>query len=200
MGNFSFEHQLSQSMQQEEANIIAMSFNPYTDRLARDIRNSLSSALVDELTGNTGPSLVAVASDWLATDPGTVYQTYIKNQLKLYHQAVDEIKARQESDPRYQAILLWNLGLFFELHELLETIWNDSREPERSALKGWIQAAAVYVHLHRGKDDIARRLARRAKNHLHNGRSCLEFISNLDRLIEALANPTDAAPKLLPLR
>ena len=143
-----------------------MSFNPYTDRLARDIRNSLSSALVDELTGNTGTSLATVASDWLSTAPGTVYQAYIKNQLKLYHRAIDEIKASQVTDPRYKALLLWNLGLFFELHELLETIWNGSREPERSALKGWIQAAAVYVHANRGKGDIARRLARRAENHL----------------------------------
>ena len=54
-------------------------------------------------------------------------------------------------DPRYQAIYLWNLELFFEMHELLETIWLKTPEPERSALKGLIRAAGVYYHFKRGK-------------------------------------------------
>jgi len=45
------------------------------------------------------------------------------------------------------------------MHELLETIWHQSRDPERSALKGWIQAAGVYVHFQRGKKDVACSLA-----------------------------------------
>ena len=84
------------------------------------------------------------------------------------------------------------------MHELLETLWQKTREPERSALKGWIQAAGVYVHFHRGKVDAARSLARKAEKHLRKGRRFLGFISNLDQLIEALADPTDVAPKLLP--
>jgi len=175
-----------------------MIFDPYSNRLARDIRNSLSSALVDELTGNAPGSLSAVADDWLATAPGPEYQTYIKNRLALFHQAMDHINAEQIKDTRFQSICLWNLGLFFEMHELLETIWQKSREPERSALKGWIQAAGVYVHFHRGKVDVAGKLARKAKKHLRNGRTQLDFISNIDQLIDALEKGTEIAPKLLP--
>ena len=84
------------------------------------------------------------------------------------------------------------------MHELLETIWQNAREPERSALKGWIQAAGVYIHFQRGKVDAARSLARRAEMHLRKGRSYLGFIANLDQLIEAVADPTNVAPKIIP--
>lgn len=173
-------------------------FDPYTDRLARDIRNSLSSALVQEINWDAAGSLMTTADVWLAKAPASIYQTYIKDRLVLYGRAIDEIRNDQIEDTRLQAICLWNLGLFFEMHELLETIWHQSRDPERSALKGWIQAAGVYVHFQRGKVDAARGLAKRAVKHLRNGRGCLNFIANLDELIEAVAEPTDSAPLILP--
>jgi hypothetical protein len=172
-------------------------FDPYSDRMARNIRNSLSSALVKELTGNGNGAVSAVADSWLATTTAPIYRLYIDSRLVLYRQVIGEIRASRLSDPRYQAICLWNLGLFFEVHELLENLWQRSREPERSALKGWIQAAGAYVHFQRGKVDAARSLARRAEMHLRKGRRFLKFIANLDRLIEALADPTEGAPKIL---
>jgi predicted metal-dependent hydrolase len=175
-------------------------FDPYSDRLARDIRNSLSSALVNELTGNTDSNLSVEADDWLSKAPAPIYQAYIRKRLSIYRRAISEIQAGQVVDPRFQAIYLWNLGLFFEMHELLETIWLKAPEPERSALKGLIQAAGVYEHFNRGKKDAARSLARKAEMHLSIGRSFLGFISNLDQLIEAVADPSDVAPKILPVR
>lgn len=175
-------------------------FDPYNDRLARDIRNSLSSALTKELTGNANGLLSAVAEDWKVMASAPKYKTYVESRLAVYRRAIDEIRARQVIDTRYQAIYLWNLGLFFEMHELIETIWLKAHEPERSALKGWIQAAGVYIHFKRGKVDVARSLARRAQMYLREGRSYLGFISNLDQLIEALADPTDVTPQILPVQ
>ena len=174
-------------------------FDPHSDRLARDIRNSLSSALVKELTGDDNGFLLAVADGWLEKALSSTYRTFIESRLALYHQAIDKIRSDQVKDIRHQSICLWNLGLFFEMHELLETMWQKSREPERSALKGWIQAAGVYVHYQRGNVDAARSLAKRAEMHLRNGRSYLGFISNLDQFIEAVADPTEVAPKILPV-
>ena len=175
-------------------------FDPYRDRLARDIRNGLSSALVQEITGEAAGSLSRQAEVWLAKAPGPLYQTYVQSRMGLYGRALDEIRAHQMVDTRYQAICLWNLGLFFEMHELLETIWLQSRNPERSALKGLIQAAGVYVHVQRGKEIAAQGLANRAVRHLLQGRRCLAFIANLDEIIEALSSPTVAAPQMLPAR
>jgi hypothetical protein len=175
-------------------------FDPYRDRLARDIRNALSSALVKEIAGEAPGSLLKLADVWLSKGPAPLYQTYIHTRMGLYGQALDEIRTHQLVDTRYQAICLWNLGLFFEMHELLETLWLHRRDPERSALKGLIQAAGVYVHFQRGKEAAAQSLAQRAATHLRNGRSCLAFIANLDDLIEALANPRAIAPHLIPDR
>jgi len=175
-------------------------FDPYRDRLARDIRNGLSSALVKEITGKAPGSVLRQADVWLAKAPPPLYQTYIQTRIGLYGKALNEIRAHQMVDTRYQAVCLWNLGLFFEMHELLETIWLHSRDPERAALKGLIQAAGAYVHFQRGKQTAAQRLAKRAATHLRDGRSCLGFIANLDELIEALAEPTGIAPKLISIR
>ena len=175
-------------------------FDPYNDRLARDIRNSLSSALTKELIGDADGVLSAVTDGWKEMALAPIYQSYITSREAFYRRAISEIRTSQVVDPRYQAIYLWNLELFFEMHELLETVWRNAVEPERSALKGWIQAAGVYVHFQRGKVDAARNLARRAEKHLRKGRSFLSFISNLDQLIEAVSDPSDAAPKILYLQ
>jgi hypothetical protein len=172
-------------------------FDPYSDWLARNIHNSLSSALVKDLTGEATDALSVAADVWLAKSLARIYQTYIESRSALYRSVIDEMKACQVTDIRYQAIYLWNRDLFFEMHELLETIWHQSRDPERSALKGWIQAAGVYVLFQRGKVNAARGLAKRAANHLQNGRSCLGFIANLDELMAAVADPADGAPKLV---
>ena len=177
-----------------------MVFDPYNDRLARDIRNSLSSALVEELSGSDDGVLSTAANNWLDMSLAPGHKTYIESRMALYRRAIDDIRADQVSDPRFQAIYLWNLGLFFEMHELLETVWLKAREPERSALKGWIQAAGVYEHFLRGKKDAARGLGRRAEMHLRKGRDFLGFISNLDQLIEAVADPTDAVPQIIPVQ
>jgi hypothetical protein len=173
-------------------------FDPYNDRLARDIRNRLSSAFIGELSGDGDVSLSAMADDWLVKVTDPIYQRYIQDRLAFYWRAIDRIRADRIIDPRFQAIHLWNLGLFFEMHELLETIWHETSGPEHSALKGWIQAAGVYVHFQRGQKDAARSLAQRAARHLRENRVCLEFIANLGQLIEALADPTDVAPQILP--
>ena len=175
-------------------------FDPYTDRMARDIRNSLSTALTKELIGDADGFLSAVADGWQEKALAPIYQSYIAGRMVFYRRAISEIRSNQIVDPRIQAIYLWNLGLFFEMHELLETVWRKAVEPERSALKGWIQAAGVFEHLQRGKVDAARNLARRAEGHLRKGRSLLSFISNLDQLIEAVADPPNAAPKMIYLQ
>ena len=174
-----------------------MTFDPYSDRLARDIRNSLSSAMVGELSGNDGGVLSAEADGWLAGTPAPVYRTYIEERLALYRRVIDRIRADNVTDPRRQAIYLWNRGLFFELHELLETLWPRTRDPEYSALKGWIQAAGVYVHFQRGKHEAARSLGRKAVTYLRKGREALGYIANLDQIIDAVSDPTEEAPQIV---
>lgn len=175
-----------------------MPIDPFSDRTARDIRNSLSSALVRELTAPGSGAIDTVADQWLAWPLATDYRSYIDERCASYRQVLTEIRARGLGAIRLQAVALWNAGLYFELHELIETIWLDTAEPERSALKGWIQAAGAYLHLERGKPEAARGLARRARSHLAAGAAALTFITNLDQLIQALDQQVPPVLRLEP--
>lgn len=172
-------------------------FDPFNDRTARDIRNSLSSALTADLTGSGGRQQVSqTAERWLARDLAPVYREYIEHRRAHYRDVIRRICASKLNNPAEQAILLWNDGLFFELHELLELMWRKAVEPERTALKGWIQAAGVYVHSRRGNHDAAGKLAQRACKNLRAAAGSLSFISNLEDLLEALRQPDPDPPSL----
>jgi uncharacterized protein len=175
---------------------MSTAFDPFSDRLARDIRNSLSSALVDVLTGGPVRAVARTAENWLSYHPAPVYQHYIDEQCRRYAQAVREIEQLRLTDPCDQALVLWNRRLYFELHELLETIWHSAKGARRTALKGVIQAAGAYVHMARGKPEAGYGLARKARQNLSAGRSELGFIANLDQLLEWLTQPSTPPPEL----
>ncbi len=174
-----------------------MIFDPFSDRLARDIRNSLSSALIDELTSEGKSALSAVADGWLNKVSGKVYVDYITSQCRIYRDVLEQMRVERIETPRRQAIVLWNTGLYFELHELLETIWHGAREPDRTGLKGFIQAAGAYVHSARGKADASHKLALKAQANLSKGAPALVFIANFDQLIDALVETPPTPVRLV---
>lgn len=165
-----------------------MTFDPFSDRLARDIRNSLSAALIGELTDSGAATVSRVAEDWLAQQLDNVFRVYVLRRRREYLQIISHIQSTRIDSPHQQAIVLWNAGLYFELHELLETIWHGAPEPVRTGLKGLIQAAGAYLHLQRGKSEAAQKLALRARAHLRAGAATLSFVANLEQLIAALAD------------
>ncbi len=161
-------------------------FDPFSDRTARDLRNALSSALVEQLTGKASDAVVLEVDQWRGRGLAPLYTAFMDQCQKSYQTVLSEITSAGHADPRHQAIVLWNAGLFFELHELLETIWLKAQEPERTALKGLIQAAGAFVHNLRGKPKAAGGLALRARQHLRDGADALGYVTNLDRLIDDL--------------
>jgi hypothetical protein len=170
--------------------------DPFSDRLARNIRNSLSTALVEELTGQEGAAVVTAAGQWLQQELPEVYRNHIEHRRRQYHEAIDAIQSAGVTEPRQQAVVLWNAGLFFELHELLETLWTTTRGAERTALKGVIQAAGAYVHHRRGKPDAGRKLADKAINSLREGSAHLGFIGNPEALVRGLRQLEEDPPVL----
>ena len=172
-------------------------FDPFNDRLARDIRNSLSSALISELTGDRAGAVLQTADQWERKGLSPVYREYIRETRGRYLQVGNDIHKSGIQAPRLQAVLLWNAGLFFEVHELLETLWHLARNTEHTALKGFIQAAGVYVHSLRGKPQAAVALAAKARRNIMAGREALGFIANLDGLIKALEEPSRQPPSLV---
>ncbi len=64
------------------------------------------------------------------------------------------------------AIALWNAGLFFEVHEVLEARWRDATGPTRQALQGVIQIAVAFYHLAHGNERGARTLMSEGRERL----------------------------------
>jgi hypothetical protein len=56
------------------------------------------------------------------------------------------------------AIALWDEGLFFEVHEVLEAVWQPAAGDVRQALQGVIQIAVAFHHLAHGNRRGARSL------------------------------------------
>ncbi len=173
-------------------------FDPFNDRTSRDIRNALSTALVSELSGDGQIRVREVARQWLSKAVDTAYQDYIRQSLETYLNVIQEIKAAEITEPRLQSVFLWNSKLFFEVHEMLESVWHGTEKQERKALKGLIQAAGVFVHRGRNHSKAAEGLARRAIENLKNPSPHLDFIEDLSPLMASLMAPSSPPPRLHP--
>ena len=169
-------------------------FDPFTDRLSRDIRNSLTEALVTSLKQKDSRLYKNLCRQWLAKKLGPLYNEYIRKRLQCYDRVFDDI--RQVDNARLQALTLWNNGLFFEVHDILEDIWHNTQGDEYQAIKGLIQAAGVYVHMEYHHREAVQRLADKSLILIRKYAHRLEFISNLTTLITALET-RDPVPPLL---
>ena len=170
-------------------------FDPFGDRVSRDIRNMLSEAFVAAWQG-AGVDYAAVAADLHRRHAQPVYQAYIEGRLEAYRAAMEDRRALDDPDLLEEVIVVWNRGLFFEVHELIENHWHEARGLRREVLQTMIQAAAVYVHREAGREPAAAKLGRRVSARLDNLRPHLKTIANLDTLVRALAMPQSRPPIL----
>ena len=171
-------------------------FDPFDNRLARDIRNTLSDAFVEAVANSDKSDYQNIARKWLAGNLDAIYADYIENRLERYEQVFEKIISNGIDDAKIQMLVFWNEGLFFEVHDHLERLWQQNTGDERQAIKGLIQAAGVYVHLQFNRRQAAEKLAAKAMNRILKFAECLSFIDNLNLLVSKLQN-LDIAPPLL---
>ena len=170
-------------------------FDPFGDRASRDIRNTLSEAFVSAWQGG-GADYTAVAESLSRRHAQPFYRTYITRRLEAYRAAVDDRRHRDHPGLFDDLIVLWNRGLFFEVHELLEGHWHEARGVRREVLQTLIQAAAVYVHREAGREPAAAKLGRRVSTRLDSLKPHIKTIANLDVLVRELATPQSRPPIL----
>jgi uncharacterized protein len=171
-------------------------FDPFNNRLARDIRNTLSDAFVEAVMKSDKSDYQNIGRKWLAGNLDAIYADYIENRLERYEQVFEKIISNGIDDAKIQMLVFWNEGLFFEVHDHLERLWQQNTGDERQAIKGLIQAAGVYVHLQFNRRQAAEKLAAKAMNRILKFAACLSFIDNLNLLVSKLQN-LDIAPPLL---
>ena len=136
------------------------------------------------------------ARRWRSQKPAACYSNYIDMRLQRYDFVFNLIRADQIDDPLQQTVVIWNQGLFFEVHDHLETIWHSASGDERQALKGLIKAAGVYIHLEQHHLQAAQSLALKSYDLLQQFPHCLSFIENYETLLEKLKNIESAPPRL----
>jgi len=172
-------------------------FDPFEDRLARDIRNDLSRVFMKSLaTGDMEPVRNA-ARNYLDQHVAPLYRDYILARLDLYEASLRAIKRRTAKEVVMQALVLWDKKLFFEVHELLEDTWHRAVDPERKVLQALIRAAGVYVHLERGNRKGAEKMAARAIEALTQYRDAVPPYVKLDVLLNSLLRLDPTPPLLL---
>lgn len=161
-------------------------FDPFEDRLARDIRNALSSALVRPLEVKAPDSFRDTGESCLKQPVTPTHRDYIDARLKKYELAYARIRRKRIEDPFAQVVVLWNGGLLSEVHERLEVFWRDLPDGSRKAVNGLLQACAAYIHKEYGHDRAARSLAGKAAGLSREYGQLLPAFMNIDELMERL--------------
>ena len=166
-------------------------FDPFNDRLARDIRNALSSALVVSL-----PSLTKVkeASAALLNNARLLphHEAYIHERLRRYQAVQETVKTHKVSGIVCPALAMWDEQLFFEVHECLEGEWYPAPPGDRKkALQALICAAGTFVHVEQGNKVGAAKMSARAINGFTEfGHALPELGAALPALIACLQGPS----------
>jgi len=171
-------------------------FDPFNDRLSRDIRNVLSEAFIAALAYLNREVYLEAAGRWDPENLASAYRTYIQDRLQRYRRVFKQVQENRLNNALTRALVIWNQGLFFEFHDHLEGIWKHSSGDEHQALKGLIKAAGVYIHLEFNHQPAAERLAVKSVSLIEQYSHCLVFIANLNVLVEKLRNLDPLPPQL----
>ncbi len=171
-------------------------FDPFCDRLSRDIRNQLSESILACLRTMSLDPAREVAQRYLSQQPGPEQVTYIEKRLILFQRFLDRV-GEGTQDVLWQGLVLWDLGLHFEVHEVLEHAWHRAKGEEKLLLQAMIRAAGVYIKGDYGYHEAAAKLAAKALPVLEAQQQRLARYIDPERLFSAMRKPTSPAPTLL---
>ena len=135
-----------------------------------------------------------VADDYRRRNLAPPYIEYIDERVKRYGLALKAL--REDSSLFEQAAVLWDLGLFFEVHEILEPAWMDAAGNEKRLLQALIRAAGVYINLELDYEQRARKIGAKALPVLKELKQELTAHIDSEALIAALATLSPEPPRL----
>ena len=165
--------------------MIDQPFDPFRDRLSRDIRNDLSESLMVCLREQQLQPAQAVASRYLSAVPGLARTRYITDRLRRYALFLAQVPQGPEEVLRL-GLLLWELELYFEVHEILEHAWRQAAGEEKKFLQAMIRAAGVFIKGEFGFTGAAASLGAKALPILQANWQRLAIYTDPDAFIEAI--------------
>lgn len=160
-------------------------FDPFKNRLARDIRNNLSRSFVKSLAGKNDKFFQKDAAAYLQQHLEPAYEIYVIKRLVKYKEAFAAIVAGGLREVLQQAAILWDLELYFEMHELLEPAWKAAEGDRRRALQGLIRAAGMKIHAENNRLAAAS-MGTKALEDLQKYGNRLDGFSNLEAVLADL--------------
>ncbi len=170
-------------------------FNPFEDRQSRDIRNDLSEGLAEAVETGSSDKLTRIVENYRQQPLADHYREYLEDRHTRYQQALKTIR-EGITEPIHRGLVLWNLGLFFEVHEVLEHVWYSAEGNMKATLQALIRAAGVYIKKEYGFDESAARIAVKAIPVIEANKEILEVYFKTEQLTSALKNP-EALPPIL---
>lgn len=173
-------------------------FDPFQDRLCRDIRNDLSEGLLTMLQLRDMGVLLPIAEGYRQRGLAPHQQEYIDDRLSRYRTVLQQMETEAIGKEEIYAVarLLWNQGLFFEVHEWLEHHWLTAVDPDKAIFQALIRAAGTYVHLEHGRLIGARKMAARAVEALTRHQALIPPAFPVAELIVKLSALDPLPPKL----
>jgi hypothetical protein len=143
------------------------------------VRARLAGAHLTDATGG----LLSVHAPW-----ADAARAHAARAVAAAGMRIDAAPGTPVSEAVRDAVALWNAGLFFEVHEVLEAVWKTAAGPLRQGLQGVIQVAVAYHHLAHDNPRGARTLMRDGRARLADVDG--ELLAPLDA--RALLADTDA--------
>lgn len=167
----------------------APTFDPFHNRLCRDIRNDLSVGFIASIRQKDPDRIAAEVNRYRAMDIEPFMAAYIDARFNKYQRVNSAVAASHIAveDIYPIACLMWNQSLFFEFHEWLEHTWHHAGEPERQMIQALIRSAGVYLLLEAGRKKGAHKMALKALAGLNEHRSLIPKLFEVDCLIDKLS-------------
>jgi hypothetical protein len=170
-------------------------FDPFSSRQARDIRNSLSKSFLQALS-EKDPGLYRKKADkYLTQNLEHHFQGYVTERRREYDAVYDCIIRKGADEKIEQAGLLWDHGLYFEMHELLEKVWATAEGVRRKGLQALIRAAGMKIHAENNNLKAAASMGQKARADLELCGNSLSDFAGLEtvsaEIDRTLADITD---------
>jgi hypothetical protein len=171
-------------------------FDPFNNRLCRNVRNALSENFKNVLEQKKMQPVRRVADFFLSDPMPACVKRYIDQRLAAYQQVLENVLNNHLDDPLDIAVVIWDQHLFFETHEYLEQHWMTADGEDKKLLQAIIRAAGAYVHLEQGNLIGAKRIAAKAVAVLERHQDRLSPYIDV-RLLVAKLKSLDPTPPTL---
>ncbi len=174
-----------------------MIFDPFENRLCRDIRNHLGHAFVLAIQAKDARVFKKSAGQYPPDKQPSAINNYIRHReacLGIIYNEIDSGRIRPENGISL-SIFLWNLELFFEFHEWLEIKWKSALGQNKKAFQALILLAVTYEQLLYKRKQPAKKAAAKALLLINEYRDALPKGFDADLLVQKLSGPDPVPPK-----